>query len=103
MDAEALLELLKTKPTIQDAKDAKPLVITKGDVTFKDVSYSYDVRKETLKNINFSVPGGTTVALVGETGGGKSTILKLLDRFYDVSTGSIEIDGQNLQNITMKR
>jgi ABC-type transport system involved in Fe-S cluster assembly fused permease/ATPase subunit len=101
MDAERLLELFQTKPTITDAPTAKPLELSEGHVKFNDVSFAYDDRKPTLRNVTFTVPAGKTVALVGETGGGKSTILKLIDRFYDVKGGSITIDGQDIRNVTM--
>lgn len=101
MDAERLLELFQTKPTITDSPTAKPLKLNQGEVTFTDVSFAYDARKPTLKNVTFTVPAGKTVALVGETGGGKSTILKLIDRFYDVKGGSISIDGQDIRDVTM--
>ncbi|KAH8662882.1 hypothetical protein BGZ60DRAFT_76345 [Tricladium varicosporioides] len=101
MDAERLLELFQTKPTITDLPNAKPLKLGKGLVQFDRVSFAYDERKPTLKDVSFTVPAGKTVALVGETGGGKSTILKLIDRFYDVKTGSISIDGQDIRDITL--
>ena len=103
MDAEKLLELFQTKPTITDKKGAKPLKLENGEIVFKDVNYSYDPRKPSLKNINFVIKGGTTVALVGETGSGKSTILKLIDRLYDINSGSITIDGQDVRDVTVKR
>lgn len=101
MDAERLLELFQTKPTITDGPKAKPLKLTTGEVEFNNVSFAYDVRKPTLKNVTFVVPSGKTVALVGETGGGKTTILKLIDRFYDCKTGGISIDGQDIRDITL--
>ncbi|KKY38326.1 putative heavy metal tolerance protein [Diaporthe ampelina] len=67
-----------------------------GSVDFKGVNFSYDNKKQVLKNVNFSVDPGQTIAFVGQTGAGKSTILKLLDRFYDVTEGAIEIDGQDI-------
>ena len=103
MDAERLLELFRTKPSIVDDKDAKPLRIVKGEVSFNNVSFTYDGRKTSLKGVDFVVAGGSTVGIVGETGGGKSTILRLLDRFYDATDGSIEIDGQDIRKITLKR
>ncbi len=103
MDAERLLELFQTKPTITDVSTAKPLKLSQGLVRFDRVSFSYDERKPTLKNVSFIVPPGKTVALVGETGGGKSTILKLIDRFYDVKGGSISIDGQDIRDVTIDR
>lgn len=103
MDAERLLELFKMKPTVTDTPDAKPLALRKGEIKFDHVSFAYDVRKPILKNINFVVPAGNTVALVGPTGSGKSTMLKLLDRFYDVKSGCISIDGQDIRAVTLKR
>jgi ABC-type transport system involved in Fe-S cluster assembly fused permease/ATPase subunit len=103
MDAERLLELFQTKPSIVDSKDAKPLKLGKGEIVFNKVDFAYDSRKPTLKEVDFKVPGGTTVAIVGETGSGKSTILKLLDRFYDVTHGSIVIDDQDIRTVTLKR
>jgi ABC-type transport system involved in Fe-S cluster assembly fused permease/ATPase subunit len=103
MDAEKLLDLFQTKPTIKDSPTATALKLDKGEVEFDNVSFAYDERKPTLKNVSFTIPAGKTVALVGETGGGKSTILKLLDRFYDVSGGSIMIDNQDIRNVTLSR
>lgn len=103
MDAERMLEIFQTKPKVTDKDDAKPLALIRGDIHFKDVKFAYDDRKETLKGINLKIAGGSTVAIVGETGSGKSTTLKLLHRFYDVTSGSIEIDGQDIRNITVTR
>lgn len=103
MNAERLLELFNMKPTISDRPQAKPLVLRKGEVKFDNAFFAYDERKPTLKHVSFVVPAGTTVALVGETGGGKSTILKLIDRFYDVKSGSISIDGQDVRDVTLQR
>ena len=103
MDSERLLELFQTKPTIADSPVAKPLKLNSGEVEFKDVSFAYDERKPTLKEVSFSIPAGKSVALVGETGGGKTTILKLIDRFYDVKHGSITIDGQDIREVTLER
>ncbi|KFX94613.1 hypothetical protein V490_04292 [Pseudogymnoascus sp. VKM F-3557] len=101
MDAEHLLELFRAEPTVVDKEDAQPLVFKKGEVVFDNVHFHYEARKETIRDINFAVPGGSTIALVGETGSGKSTILKLLDRFYDVTDGSITIDGQDIRDVTI--
>jgi ABC-type transport system involved in Fe-S cluster assembly fused permease/ATPase subunit len=103
MDAERLLELFQTKPTVTDMPNAKPLKLGQGLVKFDRVSFAYDERKPTLKNVSFVVPPGKTVALVGETGGGKSTILKLIDRFYDVKSGSISIDSQDIRDVCLER
>ncbi|KAI9844741.1 MAG: hypothetical protein M1837_005274 [Sclerophora amabilis] len=101
LDAERLLELFQTKPSIQDRAGAKALSSHQGKVAFHQVGFSYDPRKITLDNITFSATPGQTVALIGETGGGKSTILKLLFRFYDVSWGSIKIDEQDVRDVTL--
>ncbi|KAJ4298886.1 hypothetical protein N0V90_004129 [Kalmusia sp. IMI 367209] len=101
IDAERLLQLLNTKPTVADHENAQDLIVKAGKVQFKDVDFAYDARKQIIKNVNFDVEGGKTVAFVGETGGGKSTMLKLLFRFYDVSNGSITIDGQDLRSVTL--
>lgn len=103
MDAERLLELFQTQPTITDRPNAKPLKLGKGAIEFDRVSFAYDDRKPTLQDVSFTVPGGKTVALCGETGGGKSTILKLIDRFYDCNTGSISIDGQDIKDVQLSR
>jgi len=103
MDAERMLEIFQTKPNVADDEDAKPLILTKGEIEFKNVIFAYDDRKEILKGINLKIGGGSTVAIVGETGSGKSTTLKLLHRFYDPKSGSIEIDGQDIRKLTMER
>jgi ABC-type multidrug transport system fused ATPase/permease subunit len=96
ISAERLLQLLNTKPTVADREDAQDLVVETGKIEFHNVSFAYDPRKPIINNVSFSVEGGDTVAFVGKTGGGKSTITKLLFRFYDVTNGSIIIDGQDL-------
>ena len=101
--AEQLLEIMQTKPSVRNKEGAKALELPTGRVSFKDVCFSYDKQKEILKKVNFEVEPGTTVAFVGATGAGKSTILKLLDRFYDVSDGSITIDGQDLRDVDIYR
>lgn len=99
--AEQLLEIMQTKPTIRNKEGAPPLHFTAGRVQFDQVSFSYDKKKEILKGIDFEATPGMTVAFVGATGAGKSTILKLLDRFYDVTKGSIKIDGQDIRDVDL--
>lgn len=101
--AEQLLEIMNTKPTVVNKEDAVDLEFSGGTVEFKDVSFSYNDKKDIVKNLSFHVPSGMTVAFVGATGAGKSTILKLLDRFYDVTQGSIKIDGQNIRDVDLQR
>ncbi|KAF2848655.1 ATP-binding cassette-type vacuolar membrane transporter-like protein Hmt1 [Plenodomus tracheiphilus IPT5] len=100
IDAERLLQLLNTKPTVADQEGAKDIVVHTGEVEFKNVDFHYDERKPIITDINLKAEGGQTIAFVGETGGGKSTMLKLLFRFYDVTGGSITIDGQDLRSVT---
>ncbi|KAH8679990.1 hypothetical protein BGZ60DRAFT_445376 [Tricladium varicosporioides] len=101
VDAERLLILLQTKPTVTDKEGAKDLGPVKGYVAFKHVHFSYDPRRPTIEDVNISAAPGETVALVGTTGAGKSSILKLLLRFYDVSSGQIEIDGHDIRDVTL--
>ncbi|KAF1998574.1 hypothetical protein P154DRAFT_621694 [Amniculicola lignicola CBS 123094] len=99
IDAERLLQLLETKPSVQDPEHAQSLDLTSCKVEFKDVDFAYDERKPVLADVNFVAESGQTVAFVGETGGGKSTMLKLLMRHYDVTGGSIMINGQDLRSV----
>ncbi|KAK1755178.1 hypothetical protein QBC47DRAFT_301773 [Echria macrotheca] len=99
--AEQLLEIMQTKPSIVDKEGAPPLEFTGGQVQFDQVCFSYDDKKEILKNVSFTATPGMTVAFVGATGAGKSTILKLLDRFYDVTKGAILIDGQDIRDVSL--
>ena len=101
VDAEKLLELLQRKPSVNDNLDAPDLKLIDGEVSFRNVSFSYDNRKPTIRNITFTAGPGSTIALVGETGSGKTTLLKLLFRFFDIDKGSISIDGQNIKDVTL--
>ncbi|OAA39116.1 heavy metal tolerance protein [Metarhizium rileyi] len=101
IDAERLLEIMKMQPTVENRKGARPLKFVAGDVTFDNVTFSYDGHKGVIKDISLEVSAGETVAFVGATGAGKSTLLKLLDRFYDVTGGSIKIDGQDIRDVDL--
>lgn len=100
-DSERLLQLMTTKASVTNAPDAVDIDIKAGEVEFDHVEFAYDVRRPTLKDVSFVAKPGQTIALVGETGGGKSTILKLLYRYFDVAGGSIRIDGQDIRNATL--
>ena len=100
VDAESLLELFETSPTVKDG--SSEFSFDGGDVDFDGVEFSYDGQKETIKDFNFYAKPGQRIALVGATGSGKSTILKLLFRFYDVRKGAIKIDGQDIRNVTLE-
>ena len=96
------LELMRTKPEIQDAPDAADLEQAKGRICFKDVSFSYSDGTEVLENINLDIRPGETVALVGSSGGGKTTMCHLIPRFYDVTKGAVTIDGQDVRKLTQE-
>ncbi|KAI1815821.1 hypothetical protein GGS20DRAFT_306753 [Poronia punctata] len=101
VQVERLLEVMLTKPTVVEKPGARPLKLKGGKVEFRNVSFSYDKKKEILKGVKLTASPGTTVAFVGATGAGKSTIFKVLDRFYDVTGGSILIDGQDIRDVTL--
>jgi ATP-binding cassette, subfamily B, heavy metal transporter len=101
-DIEAMGTLLRQPVEVTDASDASPLTVVRGHVVFEKVSFGYDPRRPILKDISFEIPPGATIALVGPTGGGKSTIGRLLFRFYDVDGGRITIDGQDIRAVTQK-
>lgn len=84
-----------------DAPHAKPLGPCHGEIKFDNVQFSYDQRKPALKGLSFTASPGTTTAFVGESGGGKTTVLRLLFRFYNVNDGSISIDGQDVRDVTI--
>ena len=100
---ERFVEMISIVPDIQDKEDAAELTDVKGDISFEDVSFKYkDGAHRVLRHINLDVPAGSYVALVGSSGGGKTTLCSLIPRFYDVTTGSIKIDGKDIRDITLK-
>lgn len=99
IDAEQLLQLFQKTPSIKNGQAI--FALKEGAVIFKNIRFSYDGEKEVIKDISFDAKPGQKVALVGETGGGKSTILKLLFRLYDVTHGSISIDRQDIRTVTL--
>ncbi|MET3896663.1 ABC-type transport system involved in Fe-S cluster assembly fused permease/ATPase subunit [Devosia sp. UYZn731] len=101
-DIEEMFKLLDQKPEIVDKAGAKPLAVTGPVIRFDNVHFHYDPDRPILKGVSFEVPAGKTVAIVGPTGAGKSTISRLLYRFYDVTEGAITIDGQDLRDITQE-
>ncbi|KIV98886.1 uncharacterized protein PV09_09376 [Verruconis gallopava] len=102
IDAERLLQLLRTKPSILNLPGSNDLIVHFGKVEFCNVEFSYSSSgKKILNSISFEAIPGKMVAFVGEIGAGKSTILKLLCRFYDATGGSISIDNQDLRNVTL--
>jgi ATP-binding cassette subfamily B protein len=99
-DVEAMTRLLEQPPEIADRPDASALAAPRGHIVFDRVSFAYDPRRPILEEVSFEVPAGRTVAIVGPSGGGKSTIARLLFRFYDVGAGAITIDGQDIRDVT---
>ena len=95
-------ELMHTKPAIQDAPDAVELKNVDGRVTVDHVSFTYDGVTEVLHNVSLDVAAGETIAVVGPSGGGKSTLCQLIPRFYEVTAGSVSIDGQDVRHLTQK-
>jgi ATP-binding cassette subfamily B protein len=95
------LGVMDTKPDIVDSQDAAPIEGVRGDIEYKDVSFSYDGETNVLQDINIKIKAGSNVALVGPSGGGKTTICSLLPRFYDVKSGCITIDGKNIKDVTL--
>ncbi len=101
-DMEKLFGILHRVPDIRDAPDARPLVVTRGEVRFENVSFAYDPRRPILEGVDFTIPAGHKVAVVGASGAGKSTLARLLFRFFDVTGGRILIDGQDIRQMTQK-
>lgn len=98
---ERIFETLDEAPEIVDLPDAKPLPAIAGEIDFKDVTFSYEVGKPILKDVSFHVDPGKSIALVGPTGAGKTTIINLLSRFYDVDSGEILIDNHDIKHATL--
>ncbi|MGY4216186.1 ABC-type transport system involved in Fe-S cluster assembly fused permease/ATPase subunit [Bradyrhizobium sp. USDA 4522] len=100
IDIEKMFDVLARDPEVKDIPGAKPLAVSSGSVRFEDVRFSYEADRPILKGLSFEVPAGKTVAIVGPSGAGKSTISRLLFRLYDVSSGRILIDGQDIKTVT---
>ncbi|MGV6801561.1 MAG: ABCB family ABC transporter ATP-binding protein/permease [bacterium] len=100
IDMEKMFQLLDIEPEIKDSPAAKPLIEKGGEIEFENVDFHYDVNRPILNNISFKVQSGQTIAFVGHSGAGKSTISRILYRFYDIVSGRILIDGQDIQDIT---
>jgi len=99
---ERIFEIMDTESEIKDKKDAKPLPPIKGRVDFENVTFSYDREKIVLKNVSFTVTPGQTIALVGPTGAGKSTVVNLISRFYDVTDGAVKLDGHDVRDVQLR-
>ena len=100
--AERVFDLLDERIELEDAPDAVALGQIRGDVRFDNVSFGYDPERPVLKGLSMDIAAGTTVALVGETGAGKTTVANLLQRFYDVQAGAVTVDGHDLRSVTAR-
>lgn len=96
------VEMLETEPDVADAPDASDVKHLKGNIKYRDVSFSYEGKENVLDNINLTIRAGETIALVGPSGAGKTTICSLLPRFYDINSGSLTIDGIEIKQMTLK-
>lgn len=99
---ERIFETMDEVPDIQDAPNAKELPPILGKVTFDHVTFRYEEGKNILNNVSFTITPGQSIALVGPTGAGKTTIINLLSRFYDVNEGSVKVDGHDVREVTLK-
>ncbi|MEE0800915.1 MAG: ABC transporter ATP-binding protein [Gemmiger sp.] len=100
---ERFLDILDTPVEITDAPDARPLEVTNGGIEFRDVSFEYpDDHNKVLRHVNLNIRPGENLALVGPSGGGKTTLCNLIPRFYDVTSGQILIDGQDIRHVTLR-
>ena len=99
--AERIFEIIDTKAAVKSAVDAPKMPMIKGNVQFKNVTFGYEENVKVLKNVDFDVKSGETIALVGPTGAGKSTVVNLVSRFYDVDDGCILIDGTDIRSVQL--
>ena len=94
--------IMRTEPTIQDKPDAKPLTDVKGAISVENVTFAYDENLDVLHNVSLEIQPGETIAIVGPSGGGKSTLCQLIPRFYEVDSGAISIDGLDIRDVTQQ-
>ena len=96
------VNIMRTEPTVQDAPDAEALENVRGEIRVEKVSFSYEENQEVLQDVSLQVQAGETIAIVGPSGGGKTTLCQLIPRFYDVCEGAIYIDGKDIRSVTQQ-
>ena len=96
------VSIMRTEPTVQDAPDAQPLENVQGQIQVEHVTFAYETDLDVLQDVSLTVAPGETVAIVGPSGGGKTTLCQLIPRFYDVDSGAISIDGRDIRQVTQK-
>ncbi|KVH94153.1 AAA+ ATPase domain-containing protein [Cynara cardunculus var. scolymus] len=102
VDMKSMFQLLEERAEVRDADDAKPLKLGGGSIEFEDVHFSYLPERKILDGISFVVPSGKSVAIVGTSGSGKSTILRMIFRFFDTNSGTVRVDGQDVRKVTLE-
>lgn len=102
IDMDKMFELINVHTDVADKPGAKNIEVTRGAIEFENVHFGYNPDREILKGVSFRIGAGETLAIVGASGSGKSTIARLLFRFYDIQSGDIKIDGQSIKNVTQK-
>ncbi|KAF3331870.1 ABC transporter B family member 25 [Carex littledalei] len=102
IDMKSMFQLLEEEPAIKDKPDAYPLIFKGGSIEFDNVHFGYLPERKVLDGVSFSVPAGKSVAIVGTSGSGKSTIIRLLFRFFDADSGAVRIDGQGIKDVTLE-
>jgi ABC-type transport system involved in Fe-S cluster assembly fused permease/ATPase subunit len=101
-DMEKMFNLLKNNPDVEDKPGAQPLQVSRGEVRFDHVDFSYNQNRQILHDVSFTIPSGQKIAVVGHSGAGKSTLSRILFRFYEIDAGHILIDGQDIREVTQK-
>jgi len=97
---DLIFKLMEEQPEIQDRPDARPLQLQQGEVRFRHVDFAYHAERQILQDVDFTIRPGEKLAVVGHSGAGKSTLSRLLFRFYDVTGGAVEVDGQDVRQVT---
>ena len=101
-DSKEMVEILETPYEIKDAPGAKKLVVNQAEISFDDVCFNFSEEREVIPNLNINITAGQKIALVGASGAGKTTFVRLIMRLYDITSGSIKIDNQDISQVTQE-